>query len=336
MCAMKVRKRVWAYLGLLLATAAVALGEEKRDRGLVIWESPGDVGALDLALGSGSSEPHPPFTFVQELKSGVNPKVKVKDAAGRSWAVKWGDEAHAEVLASRLAWAAGYFVVPCYFLPSGRIEGARHLERAGRYIGKNGEFTGGGFQAWDDGLLKESWSWNDNPFRTESPGSRELNGLKIIMMLTSNWDVKDARDVARGSNNGVHEEKRAEGTRYHYFVFDWGSSMGRWGGYGNHSKWDYKGYAGQTPEFVRGVRDGKIEWGYSAAQYTGDIENGISVGDVTWLMQYLGKLTDDQLRAAADAAGATPAEATSYTSSIRDRIDQLKKISSPAVTEASR
>lgn len=45
----------------------------------------------------------------------------------------------------------------------------------------------------------EAWSWNANPF----VGTHELNGLKILMMLTSNWDAKDARD-GEGSNTAVY------------------------------------------------------------------------------------------------------------------------------------
>jgi hypothetical protein len=317
---------------LILALAAV--GFAMPERGLVLWNDPGDVERLDMTRGPGDAgQPQPPFVFVDEIKEGVNPKVKVRDGSGLLWVVKWGDEAHAAVLASRLAWAAGYFTTPCYYVPSGRIEQTRQLARARKYIGRNGEFNGAGFQTWDGNLLKESWSWRDNPFRADSPGSRELNGLKVIMMLTSNWDVKDSRDVARGSNNGVHEERGPEGTRYRYLVFDWGSTMGRWGWFGSHSKWDCKGYSSQTPDFVRGVRDGKVVWGYTAAQYTGDIADGISVADVAWLMQFLGKITDAQLRTALEAAGATPAQATCFTSAIRQRIEQLKRISSPAVTE---
>ena len=45
------------------------------------------------------------------------------------------------------------------------------------------------------------WAWHDNPF----VGTHELNGLKILMMLVSNWDNKDVRDVARGSNTAIFE-----------------------------------------------------------------------------------------------------------------------------------
>ena len=61
------------------------------------------------------------------------------------------------------------------------------------------------FELDEPGVVKHfdehSWAWNDNPF----VGTRELNGLKIVMMLLSNWDNKDVRDVARGSNTAIFE-----------------------------------------------------------------------------------------------------------------------------------
>ena len=53
-----------------------------------------------------------------------------------------------------------------------------------------------------DGHFDEhSWAWNENPFVE----SHELNGLKILLMLLSNWDNKDVRDIARGSNTAIFE-----------------------------------------------------------------------------------------------------------------------------------
>ena len=68
------------------------------------------------------------------------PCVSVRDARGRAWRVKWGDEVHTEVFAARVAWAAGYFVEVNYFVPSGRIEGAGTLQRAGECIAEDGAF----------------------------------------------------------------------------------------------------------------------------------------------------------------------------------------------------
>ena len=73
---------------------------------------------------------------------------------------------------------------------------------------------------------EHSWAWNDNPF----VGTRELNGLKIVMMLLSNWDNKDVRDVARGSNTAIFEYRMERDVREaRYLIIDWGAALGTWG-----------------------------------------------------------------------------------------------------------
>lgn len=67
-------------------------------------------------------------------------------------------------------------------------------------------------------LKGRDWSWADNPFR----GTPEFAGLKIAMMLLSNWDGKDARDTD-DSNNAVLRQS-ADGApvlRYIVFVRPW-------------------------------------------------------------------------------------------------------------------
>ena len=87
----------------------------------LIWTDPGAVGQLDLAGGAGGSSgvPQAPFQFEEEDTGGTNPKIKVTDSAGRRWGVKWGTEVNSEVFATRIAWAAGYFVEPAYFVAAG-------------------------------------------------------------------------------------------------------------------------------------------------------------------------------------------------------------------------
>ena len=145
------------------------------------------------------------------------------------------------------------------------------------------------------------------------------------MMLVSDWDNKDARDQDRDSNLAIFQEHAASGTRYLFFVADWGGSMGKWGGVAGRSRWDAKGFASQTPGFVRLSRSGSLEWGYSG-QRTQDQVRDIRVIDVAWLLQYLGRITDDQLRAGLTSSGATPEEVESFTASLRDRISQLQRV----------
>ena len=288
-----------------------------------IWKNPGAVEKLDFVGGPGGRgrAPKPPFIFVEDDPDGSSPKVKVRDARGVLWSVKWGPEAKAENFASRLAWAAGYFITPIYFVPRGKIQGATGLKRAKDFVGEDGSFTDARFQLRDPRmkLLERSWAWNENPF----VGTRQLNGLKIVMMLTSNWDNKDARDADRGSNTGILEYSDQGRTRWAYMVTDWGGSMGKWGGVFGREKWDAEGYASQTPDFIDEVEDGIVEWGYKG-QRTSDGKDNISVADVRWLLQYVGRISDSQIRAGLQASGATAAEIRLFAPAIRTRINQMR------------
>ena len=277
----------------------------------VIWRDPGRVERLDFRSGAGgrAGAPVPPFRFIEEDEDGSNAKVKVRDARGRRWSVKWdtGGEANAEIIAARIAWAAGYFVEPSYFVRRGRILGALDLDRAAKFVAPGGEFRNARFELKYDTVAerkdKESWAWNSNPF----VGTRELNGLKIVSMLVSNWDNKDVRNAGRGSNTAVHFVRTGRGLEARYLVTDWGGSMGKWGGVFGREKWDCEGFAYQTEKFVEVEDDGELDWGFKG-QHTGSFKKDVRFEDVRWVMQYLGRISDAQLRAGLAASGASPAE----------------------------
>jgi len=159
-----------------------------------LWRDPGAVEKLDFVGGPGgrSNAPQGPFTFVKEDLGGTTPKIKVTDAKGVTWIAKWGSEVHPEVFASRMVWAAGYFVAPSYYVPEGKIIGAKGLTRAKGRLDREGNFKEARFK-WKEPKFKgHDWAFINNPFL----GTKELHGLKIMLMLTSNWDSKDARPHA--------------------------------------------------------------------------------------------------------------------------------------------
>jgi hypothetical protein len=294
----------------------------------IIWANPGAVEKLDFVGGPGgrNKAPKPPFTFIEESDSGSNPKVRVSDANGVRWTAKFGSEVNAETFATRLAWAAGYFVEPAYFVASGKIQNVARLGRAKSHISSDGSFRDARFEMQRDKSVRkleeeQSWSWVQNPFT----GTKELNGLKAIMMLTSNWDNKDVRDFKRGSNTAIFQTPTETGLEDRYMVTDWGGAMGKWGGVISREKWDCKGFQGQTKDFIKGLRGGFVEFGYSG-QHNTDFKNDISASDLKWLLQYLGRITDDQLRAGLQSSGARPEEVECFTQSLRDRINQMKRI----------
>ncbi len=293
-----------------------------------IWRDPGEVERLDFRAGPGGEggEPAPPFTFVAEHATGSNPCLSVRDANARTWRVKWGDEVRSETFAVRLAWAAGFYAEAAYFVAEGKIEELKELGRARECVGEDCRFRDARFERDEGGVRKlfdeHGWSWDENPF----VGTRELNGLKVLMMLTSNWDNKDVRDVARGSNTAIFEHRLEDGSiEARYLIIDWGATMGRWGTPLTRTKWDCEGYAAQNPEFVLGVENGVVRWGYTG-QRTEEATEGIKVEDVRWLQRYLGRITDGQLREGLLASGATVEEVECFTKAVRERINLLGRV----------
>jgi len=292
-----------------------------------LWRDPGDVEKLDFANGPGGPEeaPQPPFRFVEETLAGSTAKMRVIDARGVAWMVKFGGEVSTQTFAARLAWAVGYFAIPMYFVASGTVQDVGRLKRAKAYVKSDGRFKNASFERYLDSSIHwlgdtRSWSWSSNPF----VGTPELNGLKILVMLLSDWDNKDARDIKRGSNTAILVYPGGE---THYAVVDWGASMGKWGGYLQRDKWQCGDYKRQTYDFVRGVRGNVIQWGYSG-QHTKDFTEGVHVDDVRWLLKYLGRINDAQLRGGLGSSGASRAGADCFVKAIRNRISQLQSITS--------
>jgi hypothetical protein len=299
----------------------------------LIWRDPGSISAADLEAGPCGADgaPTPPFHFVEEHDTGSQPCVSIRDAAGHEWRVKWGHEVHTETFGTRLAWALGYFAEPTYFLASGAIEGTRDLRRAKACIDEAHRFTDARFELSEPGVKRHfdahGWAWHDNPF----VGTRELNGLKILMMLMSNWDNKDVRDVSRGSNTAIFEYKIDHVREARYLIIDWGAALGAWGSnILQRGRWDPEAFAGQNAQFVTGVDGDLVQFGYQG-QRTVDLTANITRADVAWFVGIASRLTDDHLRAALRASGATDEEVDLFTASLRGRLDQLGRAAKGAV-----
>jgi hypothetical protein len=288
-----------------------------------IWHDPGAVEQLDFRYGIGGEElaPKPPFNFVKEDLSGTSPKVAVKDANGRSWVIKFGPEAIPDTFSTRMAWAVGYWVEPNYLVANGVISGVGRLTRARADVDQNGVFHDGRFQIRSSSpeyLVNVNWDWDRNPF----VGSHELNGLKIMMMLVSNWDDKDYRDAAaRGSNTALYKD----GDRYIFFIDDWGASLGNWGKVFKRTKWNCEDYYRQSKDFVKSMQPGAVTWGYTG-QHTNLMTDGVRPADAKWLMQYLGRITDDQIHTGLISGGASEEDAGYCTQGVRMRIQELNTV----------
>ncbi|MBC8166094.1 MAG: hypothetical protein H7Y20_09510 [Bryobacteraceae bacterium] len=296
----------------------------------VLWTDPGPIDRIDFELPArGVALPTPPFQFVREDLSGNSPKVLVKDADGIVWQVKGGPEGRAEAFASRMAAALGYYTDSIAFFHKGRIEGVNvALKRASGFLSSDGAFTYAGFERREPQsrfLTDEDWTWIDNPFT----GTKELKGLKIFLMLISNWDNKDKRDARQGSNTGILEVSSAGEIKRYFYVTDWGQSLGAWGLYTGRSGWNCADYSRQTPEFVTGSDGPRLTFGFGG-QRTSDFSHDIARADVEWLMQRLGVITDRQIRTALRVSGASAEEEDCFSRALRQRIEALRNVSKPA------
>lgn len=336
---MKNLRSLRRLLPLLLSAALVpvlgpapASGAQEKSAGgtarPMLWRDPGDIASRNLYWGSGNEQgaPKPPLRFVKEDSSGTRPKVHVTDANGVTWSVKFGEEAHSEVAASRIAWALGYMVEESYFVPSGRIEGARGLDRAKKHIGPDGSFRAARFEKRPDNISRQNveWEWDSNPF----VGTKELTGLIMLNSLLNNFDTKK-------SNNEVLRVSAANGTATDWYVVsDWGGTFGRGGGRISNSKWDLEDY--RKAPYIRGVSGDRVRFAYKGL--AGSEHESVPLAHARWFAGLLGQLSDEQLRDAMRAAGASEAEIAGFAGELRERIRELETAvgRSPALAASDR
>ncbi|MBC7925730.1 MAG: hypothetical protein H7039_08740 [Bryobacteraceae bacterium] len=285
-----------------------------------LWRDPGPVEKLDLASGPGGSAnaPKAPFTFVKEEKRGTAPKAVIIDSLRKKWMVKFGEEAKAEVFASKMAWAAGYLVRTSYYVASGRIEGVPESGRIRDFMDEKGAFNGARFQMFDNESFHEVSGGKLLDLSDKREDMRELNGLKLTLLLTANWDVKPA-------NTGTFE---IDGQRY-AMVTDWGASMGDPSSTRpEFRKWNCSEYDKQTDRLIEGVADGYVQMDYKqyASRHEQTLSSGIRVDDVKWFTDRVGKISDRQLREGLVASGASKEETDCFTSAIRKRLTRFSSV----------
>lgn len=304
----------------------------------VIWRDPGDVSKRDLRYGPGASHlaPVPPFTFIDEDKSGESPKINVRDRRGVKWVVKLGEEAQAETVSTRLVWAVGYFAEEAYYFERVRIRRLPQLSRGQEFVQRGGIVRGARFEPRRRNVQRgPDWDWDKNPFQ----GTQELNGLKVIMILLNNYD-------AHSGNNRVFLVKNpARGNlEAHHYVSDLGATLGKAGGLGGtRSKNNLADFL--STRFVLGVEDdGVVKFDYDTKPtklgmlsivyppyYRGQVKKeksmrSIPVEHARWIGALLSQLTDEQLRQAFTVAKYERTTAAGFIKALRERIDQLTRL----------
>jgi hypothetical protein len=302
----------------------------------VIWRDPGNISTRDLRYGPGSPEKAPvaPFTFLEEDKSGESPKFEVRDGRGLVWTVKLGPEAQAETVSTSLVWALGYFAEEAYYFDEVSINNLPKLSRGQDYVAGS-IVRGARFEPERLEMKRGSaWGWQKNPF----DDTRELNGLKILMILLNNFD-------AHSGNNRIIYENGPRGREARYYVTDLGATLGRAGGLGGtRTKNNLSDFL--STQFVRGVEDGAVEFDYDTRPsglghlsvvhplyYRSQVKKekamrGIPVAHARWIGSLLARLSDEQLRDAFRAANYSDGTRESYVAAFRERINQLTRLSS--------
>lgn len=303
------------FAGLTLSMLALccipadAFGQKKKQvpNGVpVLWTTPANIGSRNLYLGPGGAAMRPNLrriTFLEEDKGGYSgTKYRIRDGAGREWVAKISKEAQSETAAVRLLWAVGYETEINYLVPRLTIPGKGTFEDV-RLEAR---------PANEERL--DEWKWEENPFE----GTRQFQGLKIMMLFLENWDIKD-------SNNEIIHPKGTN--RLRYVVSDLGATFGKTGGLpvlwtitrSRNNPGDY-----EKAKFVEEVEGNLVKFRYSGKKK--DIFENITVADARWLAGWLSRLNRRQIRDAFRAANYNRNEVETLTDAVLERIAQLRAL----------
>ena len=271
----------------------------------VMWREPTDLESRNLLAGAGGEEMKPDIsklTFIEQKTGGFSTKYRVRDAKGNEWIAKIGKEAQTDTAANRLLWALGYETEIAYLIPKAKIEG-------------KGEYENVRLEARPASVKRAgNWMWENNPFMN----APEFRGLKILMVMLNNWDMKDDNNeilAMRGDTTGQGELR--------YIISDLGATFGKTGGFFSRSRNKPSDYV--KAEFIKTVNGEVIDFSYSGKNQK--LFEGITVADARWLSNLLKRLSDDQIKDAFRAAHYSAEEVDLLAGAFRERINALAKLS---------
>ena len=292
----------------------------------VLWKNPVDIRSRDLFLGPGGDEMRPDtseVTFIKEDKGGYSPKFRVRDGDGREWVAKLGKEAQSETAAVRLLWAVGYPTEINYLVPCVHIRNApRPKKKVERCEGQG--FANVRFEARPDPIKRTGeWKWKRNPF----VGTRQLQGLIVMMGLFNNWDIKDSNNVILY----VPNEGRAGGES-RYAISDLGATFGKTGNVPffwriTRSRNNPKDYA--KARFIDKVKGNRVAFRYGGKNR--GLFKSITIEEAKWIGGLLSRLSDRQIEDAFRAANFNSSEVRMLSSAVRRRINELVNLPEPGI-----
>lgn len=323
-CSLAIAQKGYIRFGTLGEITRPDIGE--------LWRQP-DIASENLFYGVGGAEhaPHGPFTFLKEDLNGTNPKFVVRDADGVKWKVKMGAEAQPETAASRFVWAVGYHADQDYFVPELQVVGLKHLHRGQDQVEHGGIVRGVRLKREQGEKKIANWNWRDNRFA----GTRELDGLRVMMALIDNWDLKNINNAVR------NVKQKGGGMEQEFLVSDLGASFGTTGRKISHeaSKGNLEAY--EKASFITNLQPQTVSFAvpsrpelltvFDAPEYVSRVNmewigQNIPIEHVRWITGLLSQLSDQQIRDAFRAAGYLGPELDGFTFTIEHRIAELKKL----------
>lgn len=327
-------RRLLALLIILLFTfspVAFAQGKRKEKKTVptgrpALWKNPGNIRSRDLFLGPGGAQMRPDtssLTFLKEDKGGYSVKFRVRDGRGREWVAKLGKEAQSETAAVRLLWGVGYMTEINYLVPCAHINGAPKPRKKVERCDGNG-FANVRFEARPEEVERTGqWKWRRNPF----VGTRELQGLIVLMGLINNWDIKDSNNVilyVPDRSGGVAESQ--------YAISDLGATFGRTGNVPffwrfTRSRNNPKDYS--KSRFIDKAKGNRVAFRYGGKNR--GLFKSITIEDAKWIGELLSRLSDQQIGDAFRAANYSPSEVRMLTEAVRRRINELANLPEPGI-----
>ncbi|HEV2884868.1 MAG TPA: hypothetical protein VGW36_08420 [Pyrinomonadaceae bacterium] len=274
----------------------------------VLWRAPDDIESRNLLVGAGGEAMKPDLsrvTFVEVKTGGWSTKYRVKDGKGNEWVAKLSKEAQPETAANRLLWAIGYETEIAHLVPELEIQG-KGTHKNVKLEARPNDVKRAGY-----------WLWADNPF----VGKPEFQGLKIMMVLINNWDMKD-------DNNAILAVKGDTASERRFIVSDLGATFGKTGGFISRSRNKPEDYI--KADFVKAVRGNHVDFSYGGKN--GKLFEGITVQDAKWLAGWLGRLSDEQIKDAFRASNYSADEVNQLAAAVRSRINALSNLSANVAT----
>jgi len=187
------------------------------------------------------------------------------------------------------------------------------LRRGNRFVSPDGTVCNVRLKRHLKGEKKISrWKWANNPFT----GTREWNGLRVLMAIINNWDLKDA-------NNAVYQVG-GDRPEHLYMASDLGATFGTtglsWNQRGNlqayiHSKWIRR----VTPTCI----DFNVPSWPAANRWIG---RNVPRADAKWIGHLLAQLSPNQIRDAFRAAAYSSQEVEAFSQVIERRIAELNQL----------